>query len=199
MNWTKFKAAILPDLQDLLTAKDPTEFSWIPSKGSGLAWYWDGEGNWCDYQIEQALTQLDPEFRQEILKCDYWNNYSNLNEDKQVSSILTEITWRIINDFTYLFAAFQDQIQAQQELDDFDNNQDEPQREDYDDDEDGLQEFENAYDDWEIEQSHLKSQLKKATQVYNDLWVEFNQIWNRLELSAFYNKKYQNTAKERSQ
>lgn len=198
MNWNEFKIAILPNLQDLLTAKDPSEFSWRPSKGPGSAWYWDGDGSWCDYEIERALTQLDPEFRQEILKCDYWNNYSDLNEDEQVSSILTEITWRIINDFTYLFEAFQDQLQAQQELDDFNDNQDEPQRDDYGDDEDSLQEFENAHDQWESDREHLEYQLQKATNNYNDLQVEFEQIWKQLELNTFYNKKYQNITKERN-
>ena len=198
MNWNEFKAAILPDLQELLTAKNPAEFGWHPSKGQGLAWYWDRDGSWCNYEIEQALSQLDPDFRQEILKCDYWNNYYDLDENEQVSSILTEITWRIVDDFTYLFEAFQDQLQAQQELNDFNNNQNEPQKDDYDDDENGLQEFENDHDQWEIDQENLEYQLQKATQNYNDLQAEFEQIWEQLELSTFYNKKYQNVTKERS-
>lgn len=174
MNWTEFKAAIFPEVKNLLMSKASQGFSW-----NGAVWNWNDEGDVFNELIAALLDQLDPEFKIEIYKCDQWNNYDHLPPTEQIEMILREIVWRIMNKFDYLFAAYQSQLSAQAKLTNFNHNN--PLNEN-----DGRNEID-----------FLQDILTNNQQIFNQLQQRFLQEWDQLQISDFYNQKHQITTKEK--
>lgn len=176
MNWTEFKAAILPEVKNLLMSQTSQGFSW-----NGAIWHWNDEDDIFDQKIDHLLktNQLDPEFQSQILRCDPKNQFEDLEPTEQIKMILQAIIDQIMNKFDYLFAAYQNQLSAQAKITNFNHNN-------------LLNE-----DDGRNEIAFLQDILANNQQTFNQLQQRFLQEWEQLQISDFYNQKLQNSAKGR--
>ena len=189
MNWTEFKAAILPTMEELLLN---TNFGWRQQVAYGQSKYdpddyflvWDRKSpNPFINIIQELIPQFSPELQAEILKCDRFDKYQDLDHTEQMQKILLDITAAMINDFSDVATTDHMKKSAQWDLNYLENA---PKASDYADDE----KYNEALEKWEADFDYLKNKLNNASENFEDTYEKFKEQWDQLTINQFYNSRY---------